>query len=285
MMFDYYDHTADKEFLADELLPIADEFLLWWDKHWKRDANGKLYMYPSYACESFWNCTNPTPDVAGLMWNMDRLLELSDNEIGTERRARWTAFRKEIPDIPITEIDGKQAIAQAQGKLPKATNSENPNLYAIFPFRIYGVGKDGLEMARRTFDHRRIKSHLGWRQDETQAAFLGLTDTAADYLTKRATTKHAASRFPAFWGPNFDWIPDQDHGGNLLMGLQTMILQADDGKIRLLPAWPKNWNLDFKLHAPQNTTVRGTVRNGTLVDIKVTPESREKDIINHFIIK
>jgi len=282
MMIDYYDYTANKAFLADELLPIADEFLLWWDKHWARDADGKLHMYPSYACESFWNCTNPTPDVAGLMWNIDKLLALSNEEIDAERRARWKTFRKEIPDIPMTEIDGKPAIAQAQGKLPKATNSENPNLYAVFPFRIYGVGKEDLEMARRTFKHRRIKSHVGWRQDETQAAFLGLTDTAAEYLAKRARTKHDKSRFPAIWGPNFDWIPDQDHGGNLLMGLQTMILQADDNKIRLLPAWPKEWDLEFKLHAPGNTTVQGQVKDGKLVDIKVTPESRRKDIVSRF---
>ena len=58
-----------------------------------------------------------------------------------------------------------------------------------------------------------------------------------------------------------------------------MILQADNGKIRLLPVWPKNWNLDFKLHAPHGTIVEGRVKNGKLVDMKVTPEPRRKDII------
>ncbi len=280
MMIDYYDHTADKEFLADELLPIADEFLLWWDKHWARGDDGKLNMYPSYACESFWNCTNPTPDVAGLMWNIDKLLSLSDKEIGTERRARWKAFRKEIPDIPMTEIDGKPVIAEAEGELPNPTNSENPKLYAVFPFRIYGVGKDDLEVARHSFNTRRVKGSIGWRQDETQAAFLGLTDNAAVDLTNRAKDKHDKSRFPAFWGPNFDWIPDQDHGGNLLMAFQTMVMQADDGKIRLLPAWPKEWDLDFKLNAPGNTTVQGQVKDGKLCNLKVTPESRKKDVVN-----
>jgi hypothetical protein len=279
-MIDYYDHTANKEFLADELLPIADEFLLWWDKHWDRGDDGKLNMYPSYACESFWNITNPTPDVAGLMWSLDRLLGLSDEEIGAERRARWKAFRKEIPDIPMSEIDGKPAIAEAEGVLPDPRNSENPKLYTVFPFRIYGVGKDDLEMARHSFNTRRVKGNVGWRQDETQAAFLGLTDTAADDLIKRAKTKHDKSRFPAFWGPNFDWVPDQDHGGNLLMAFQTMVMQADDGKIRLLPAWPKEWDLDFKLNAPGHTTVQGQVKDGKLRNLKVTPKSRRKDVVN-----
>jgi len=279
MMIDYYEHTGDKAFLKKELLPIADEYLLWWDQHWSRDENGKLHMTPSSACESFWECTNPTPDIAGLMWDIDRLLALTDKEIGAERRTRWATLREAIPSMPMSEVDGQPVIAPAEGKLPKRTNSENPELYAVFPFRIYGVGKPELEVAIHTFENRGVKSNAGWSQDETQAAYLGLAKTAADYVSGRARKKHKASRFPAFWGPNMDWIPDQDHGGNLLMGLQTMILQADDGKIRLLPAWPKDWDLDFKLHAPHRTVIEGIVRNGKLVDMNVTPESRRKDVV------
>jgi len=281
MMIDYHEYTGDREFLEKELLPIADEYLLWWDKHWKRDEKGKLKMHPSHSCETYWNCTNPTPDVAGLAWDLDRLLELSDEEIGKERRERWKTFRKAIPAMPMTTIAGKPAIAPAEGKLPKRTNSENPELYAIFPFRLYGVGKPGLEMARHTFNHRKVKGNNGWRQDDTQAAFLGLAKTAAGFVTGRARNKHGASRFPAFWGPNMDWIPDQDHGGNLMMALQTMLIQSDGGKIRLLPAWPKDWDVEFKLHAPGNTTVKGRVKDGRLAELDVTPKERQEDVINH----
>ncbi len=279
MMIDYYEHTGDTAFLKKELLPIADEFLLWWDRHWSRDKNGKLHMHPSSSCESFWECTNPTPDIAGLMWDIDRLLVLTDEEIGADRRTRWATLRKAIPSIPMSEIDGNPTIAPAEGKLPKRTNVENPELYAVFPFRIYGIGKPELDVATRTFERRDFKNSSGWMQDETQAAYLGLAQTAAECLAGRAKNKHDESRFPAFWGPNFDWMPDQDHGGNLVMGLQTMILQSDDGKIRLLPAWPKDWDLDFKLHAPQTTVIEGRVMNGKLVDMKVTPASRRKDVV------
>jgi len=141
------------------------------------------------------------------------------------------------------------------------------------------VGKPNLEVGRRTFERRPVKGNNGWRQDDTQAAFLGLTETAADYVAGRAKNKHAASRFGAFWGPNFDWIPDQDHGGNLMMALQTMLLQADEGKIRLLPAWPKQWDVDFKLHAPRQTVIEGRLKNGQLVNLNVTPKSRRQDVI------
>ena len=49
--------------------------------------------------------------------------------------------------------------------------------------------------------------------------------------------------------------------------------------IRLLPAWPNDWDSDFKLHAPYNTTVEGRVKGGSLLELKVTPESRRKDVI------
>jgi hypothetical protein len=43
--------------------------------------------------------------------------------------------------------------------------------------------------------------------------------------------------------------------------------------------WPKDWDVDFKLHAPQQTTVEVSLSNGKVVKLKVNPESREKDII------
>ena len=64
-----------------------------------------------------------------------------------------------------------------------------------------------------------------------------------------------------------------------MIALQRMLMLCDVDTIRLLPAWPKEWNADFKLHAPYNTTVEGRVENGKVIDLKVTPESRRKDIV------
>ncbi len=287
MMIDYYRHTEDKAFLTRKLLPVADEYLTWWDQHWDRDEQGRLHMTPSSSCETYWECTNPSPDIAGLMWNIDQLLSLK--EIGAARRARWMKLRKAIPQMPMMVKGGETIIAPAEAPLPNRTNVENPELYSVFPFRVYGVGKPELELARDTFHHRIIKHSWGWAQDETQAAYLGLADAAAEIISERAKTPFNVpmkkkddfekSRFPAFWGPNYDSVPDQDHGGNLLMGLQTMILQADGGRIHLLPAWPDKWDLDFRLHAPRNTTVEGRVRGGKLIKLDVTPKSRERDVI------
>ena len=58
-----------------------------------------------------------------------------------------------------------------------------------------------------------------------------------------------------------------------------MLMQCpNNGKILLLPAWPQDWNVRFKLHAPSQTTVEGEVRDGKLTRLIVTPESRRKDV-------
>jgi len=279
MMLDYHVFTADEKFLRERFLPMCDSLLKFWDEHYKTDENGHMKIYPAQALETLQDAENPSTDVAGLHWVLAKLLDLPEEKVGAERRKFWTALIEKVPPLPMAEAGGKKYVLGAGKVFGGRGNSENPELYAVFPFRLYGVGKPGLDVGRLTFDRRKVKGNNGWRQDDTQAAFLGLAETAAGYIAGRAGNKNRGSRFPAFWGPNMDWIPDQDHGGNLMMGLQTMILQADDGKIRVLPAWPKSWNLEFKLHAPQNTTVECTVRGGKIENLKVTPESRRKDVV------
>jgi len=78
------------------------------------------------------------------------------------------------------------------------------------------------------------RAHKGascWRQDDIFMAWLGETAQAREYVVQRAKGSNGASRFPTFWGPGNDWLPDQDHGGVLLTAVQSMLLQADGRKI------------------------------------------------------
>jgi hypothetical protein len=74
-------------------------------------------------------------------------------------------------------------------------------------------------------------------------------------------------------------VPDHIWGGSGMIGLQEMLMQTVGDKIVLFPAWPKEWDVDFKLHAPKNTTVEGVLKNGEIVDLKVFPDNRSKDVV------
>jgi hypothetical protein len=278
MMLDYYDHTGDEALLKEKLLPWADEMLLYFDTRFKRDAGGKLLIEPTQSIETYQDgVTNDTPSVAGLRAVLPRLLALPEDRTSAEMRARWQRLLQETPELTIRERRGKKVVLPA-ATFQKRGNCENPELYALFPFRLYGVGRPDVRVARDTFDARVEKSFFGWQQAPIQAAMLGLTDEARNMLVTNAKRKDEGSRFPAFWGPNYDWIPDQDHGGNLLNTAQTMLMQADGKQILLFPAWPKDWDVQFKLHAPANTTVEGVWRAGKLEALTVTPAERRQDL-------
>ena len=63
-----------------------------------------------------------------------------------------------------------------------------------------------------------------------------------------------------------------------MKAFQAMLFQTDGQKLFLLPAWPRDWNVEFKLHAPLQTVVEGVYRDGKLVQLRVTPASRRADL-------
>ena len=186
---------------------------------------------------------------------------------------------EKLPTLPTRDTADGTALAPAE-KFARKINVENPELYAVFPFRQIAVGNDHIEWGVNALKHRWDKGAFGWRQDDIFMAYLGLTDQAKEYVVSRARSYDKNSRFPAFWGPNYDWVPDQDHGGVLMKAFQSMLMQVDpySKKIYLLPAWPNHWDVNFKLHAPYNTVIEGTVINGKIEKLNVTPATRRNDI-------
>lgn len=280
MMLDYYDHTGDKTFLKERLAPMAEAYLKYYSSRFKRDAQGKLVITPAQSLETWANVVNPTPDVAGLAQNSARILALPPDLVPGSLRRLAREIADATPAIPMRTEGGQELIGFAEQVNCKRSNRENPELYTVYPYRTYGLLKPDLELARATFHARTTKDVFGWHQTGMQAACLGLSDECALALAMNLRNNNPKFRFPVMWGPNYDWLPDQCHGSNFVNTLQLMLLQADGEKILIAPAWPAGWDVEFKLHAPGNTTVEAAIRNGKVEDLKVTPAERAKDVVN-----
>jgi hypothetical protein len=284
LMLDRWDYTGDEAFLTGQVLPMAESVLKYFDTRFKKDAGGRIVLDPTQAVETYWHgVINDMPSTAGLNDITARLCALPEKLTHEEQRKFFAKMRAACPAVPVeeAEVGGRKIrrLAPAQKYAKDRSNCENPELYAIWPFRLYGLGRPGLEEARAAYAGRQNHLDCGWGYDGNCAALLGLTGEASRILKIKCGNSHPAYRWPATWGPNFDWLPDQNHGGNLLETAQLMLLQSVGDKILLLPAWPKGWDVHFKLRAPRNTVVECVYRRGKIQRLAVSPESRRADIV------
>ncbi len=284
-------------------LPIALGYLRFYDQFYRRetkkltgkelDDKGRLVIFPGNAIEMYQQTRNDACTISGLMALSKAVLDLPANVLTADQRAFREAFRKTLPPLPTRERRGHNTLAPAESWKSASTwdNIELPELYPVFPFHIHGVGKPGLQLARDTwefsFDFPRQKRNFCWYQSLIYTANLGLTEEAREFALGKLLWPHhekggqSGMRYPAFYDTHgFCQRPDFDHGGSAMVGLQDMLMQAVDAKILLFPAWPKDWDCEFKLHAPLNTTVEGVLKAGKLEKLTVSPETRAKDVVN-----
>jgi hypothetical protein len=185
-----------------------------------------------------------------------------------------------IPAIGRRTMNGQETIAPAW-RWSRKQNCELPQLYSVFPWGIHGFGRAQLQLARDTWHHGADaadqKQSVSWHQDPIFCARLGLTQEAAKLMLEKLAD--APRRFPTYWGPGHDWVPDHNWGGSGMIALQEMLLQSHGRAIYLFPAWPIEWDVHFKLHAPFNTTVEVELRDRKITSLMVVPAERLNDVI------
>jgi len=279
MMVEYVKYSGDAKFRDTVLVPFAREVLLFFDKHYQRDSDGKIRLDPAMVLETWWIAVNPAPDIAGLQFCLDELIAM---KAGTPAdRKNWLRFRTEIPPVHLHEVNGRKAIAPAKEWSFKK-NSENGRLYPVFPFRCFGLGLGTKEIVEWTMEQRTHKNSFGykcWTQDQIHWAYAGNAAEASEGLIRRYRNASKQCRFPLYGSAGPDSCPDFDHFGAGSTALQRMLVQEAAGKILLLPAWPADWDADFKLHLEKQTTIEGKVVGGKLTKWTVVPAARKKDVV------
>ncbi|NIJ45833.1 hypothetical protein FHR24_002304 [Wenyingzhuangia heitensis] len=280
-------------------------------KEWGPD--GKLVMHNMPATESYHHGDNPAPNVAGLHKNLEALISLPDKWVSKVEKEKFKDWNQRVPDLEHRTRNGHKTIAPYKEGNFRWGNREIPQLYPVFPYGIYAVGQPDLEVGINTWKYGLDKSVIkyvlkpfrqkgmkgdiyaqkeewwGWGQQAMFLARLGLTDEAKEYVSKKLDDAQGdpwkeakPSRFPVFYGPGYGCMPDLEWGTSGMISLQEMCLQtiSNDGKdLTVLPTWPKDWDVDFKLHAPQKTIVEAKQINSKVKDVAVTPSSRIKDIV------
>jgi hypothetical protein len=297
-----YQRYSDREITA--YLPFIFACLEFYDQHYQQihrqatgqplDPHGKLVIFPSTPGEHHLNSTNPADAVAGLIAVTNGLRALPSGALSSAQIAYVEGLRQRLPALPtFAAVSGGQERTFFGSSDHDAGDgsSRHPGMYALFPFGVIDRGSAQFGQMTDTWNYlvpaAQKKAYIGWQRSVIMSARLGRTDEAKATISQKledagrlpAGDMSRRARFPTFWGPGYDWSPDHNWGGGGMIGLQDMLLQASGDTIYLLPAWPKDWDVAFKLHAPRNTTVEARVAGGKLIELHVTPADRQKDVV------
>lgn len=286
MILKYYQYSKMD---ISKYIPFIESSLTFFFEHYKYrqikltgkpyDEFGKLVIYPSTACETYKNVKNPT-DISAALKSVIREIQMVSNDvISQDKKTYWLEAAKHIPELTYDVKEGKKILVSAND-LPERINTDMPEMYPVFPYEIYGVGLPNIEIPINTWNSGNLddrKNYVSWHQDAIFCARMRLTDEAKNITIKKL--QDSKRRFPTFWGPGHDYVPDHNWGGSGMIGLQDMLLQSNNGKIYLFPSWPKDWDVDFKLNAPNNTIIQGSYKNGKIENMEVFPNNRLKDVI------
>ena len=263
-------------FSQTTLLPVAEPILEFYGEHYPPGANGRLLIVPAQALETWWQCDNPMPDIAGLRSVLEHFWPC--------RQAR--SRPSDVPDG--NDFAAAAGVADSRGERPNGPRSRRivqqpakhgkPGALCYLPFRLFGVGKPDLELASAPSNPASSKATAAGSRTIRKWPSSGSR-------VRRALTSSTVSRpsirkpLSRVLGPEFRLGSRSGPRRQRPDGASNDAPPVGRKEDLPVPAWPKDWDVEFKLHAPFQTTVEGVYRDGKLLRLRVTPIERQTDLV------
>ena len=183
------------------------------------DDTGRLVIYPGNGLEYAGDATNPLDAISGLYAVTGGLLRYP--KLPAADRQCLERIRTTLPPLPVAKRQGVMSLLPAKHWRTDYNKWEPIEIYAAWPYRLVGITRpDTLQLARDTWETvpedraKLCKQDYSWMANVANMAALAWPAMARERaIYKMANTAAPQARFPAFFGPGHDWLPDHNWGG------------------------------------------------------------------------
>ena len=282
----YYEYTQNRVFLQTQLYPAMKELDAFWRDYAVRDSSGKRWVIEHSAAHEGGDDVNPNLDI-GFARRVERELIATSQVLGVDAEMRpvWQSFLDELSPYPTGTVNGKTVFYIAASIKNK---NENHGLFepgdqpinlegTVYPGENLSIGGDPKQLRIAQNSMLEMNSWAATKGPNSENGFCKIFPIGAriGWPAEDLVAKFKAAIL-------YQWRPSNltvfQAGGGIetsgsVEGLDSMLLQHEDGILRVFPDWPSSMDASFtRLRAKGAFLVSSEQRSGAVTFIEVVSE-------------